>query len=100
MGVSTGVPDDSQDAVETMELPAEAPAEAFCCSLGVDGRFGWHKELPSAKSLRRPVEDWVPRVVNKRGVWPSQRAAIGALVLHGASPREARAAARAAFGAR
>ena len=33
-------------------------------------------------------------------VWPSQAAAIGALVLQNASPREARAAARATFAAR
>ena len=68
--------------------------ETLCWSLGVDRTFGWHEELPSAESLRRPVEDWVAR---QRGVWPSQRAAISALLLHGASPREARSAARAAF---
>jgi hypothetical protein len=44
------------------------------------------------------VEDWVARVARRRGVWPSQRAAISALVLHGASPTEARNAARAALG--
>jgi hypothetical protein len=36
-GVSTGVPDDSQDAVETVELSAEALTDAFSHSLGVDG---------------------------------------------------------------
>jgi hypothetical protein len=56
--------------------------EALCWSLGVDGTFGWHMELPSAESLRCPVEDWVAR---QRGVWPSQQAAISALLLHGAS---------------
>ena len=50
-----------------------------------------------AESLRHPVENWVARVARQRGVWPSQRAAISALVLHGASPREARSAAKAAF---
>jgi hypothetical protein len=83
--------------VEDGQSREEALAEALCWSLGVDGTFGWHEELPSAESLRRPVEDWVQRVVGKRGVWPSQRAAISALVLYGASPAEARNAARAAF---
>jgi hypothetical protein len=68
----------------------EALVEAFCWSLGVDGTFGWHEELPSAESLRHPVEDWVARVARQRGVWPRQRAAISALVLHSASPAEAR----------
>jgi len=97
MGVNTGVPDDSQDAVETMEFLAEVLADAFCWPLGIDGTFRWHEELPSAESLRRPVENWVARVARQRGVWPSQRAAISALVLHGASPVEARNVARVAF---
>jgi len=86
--------------VEDGQSREEALAEALCWFLGGDGTFGWHEELPSAESLRRPVEDWVARVARQRGVWPSQRAAISALVLHGASPREARAAARATFAAR
>jgi hypothetical protein len=86
--------------VEDGQSREDALAEAFCWSLGVDGTFGWHEELPSAESLRRPVEEWVARVARQRGVWPSQRAAISALVLHGASPAEARAAARATFAAR
>jgi hypothetical protein len=86
--------------VEDSQSREEALAEALCWSLGVDGTYGWHVELPSAESLRSPVEDWVARVARQRGVWPSQRAAISALVLHGASPREARAAARATFAAR
>lgn len=94
------MPDDRQGAVETMELPAEALAEAFSRSPGVDGTFGWQAALPSAESLRHPVENWVARVASRRGIWPSQKAAISALVLHGASPREARAAARATFAAR
>ena len=35
--------------------------EALCWSLGVDGTYGWHVELPSAESLRHPVENWVAR---------------------------------------
>lgn len=99
MGISTGGPEDRQDTVETLELPAEASADAFCWSLGIDGSFGWNEELPRAESLWRPVEDWVHRVVSKRSVWPSQRAAIGTPMLHGASPRAARVAARATFAA-
>ena len=83
--------------VEDGQSREEALAEALCWSLGVDGTYGWHEELPSAESLRHPVENWVARVARQRGVWPSQRAAISALVLHGASPAEARNAARAAF---
>jgi hypothetical protein len=56
-----------------------------------------HAELPSAESLRRPIENWVARVACQRGVWSSQRAPISALVILGASPAEARSAARAAF---
>ena len=97
MGVSTGAPDDSQDTVEIMEFLAEVLADAFCRSLDVDGTFEWHEEMPSAESLRRPVEDWVQCVVGKRGVWPSQRAAVTALMMHGTPPAEARRAARAAF---
>jgi hypothetical protein len=86
--------------VEDGQSREDALAEALCWSLGVDGTYGWHEELPSAESLRRPVENWVARVNSQRGIWPSQKAAIGALVLHGASPVEARNAARAAFASR
>jgi hypothetical protein len=83
--------------VEEGQSREAALAEALCWSLGVDGTFGWQAALPSAESLRRPVENWVARVARRRGIWPSQKAAISALVLHGASPTEARSAARAAF---
>ena len=83
--------------VEDGQSWEEALAEALCWSLGVDDTFGWHEELPSAESLRHPVGNWVARVARQRGVWPSQRVAIAALVLHGASPAGARNAARAAF---
>lgn len=83
--------------VEEGQSREEALAEALCWSLGVDGTFGWQEELPSAESLRHPVENWVARVACQRGVWPSQQAAIRALVLDGASPVEAHSAARAAF---
>jgi hypothetical protein len=49
MGVSTGLPDDRQDAVETMERPAEVLADALWWSLGVAGTFGWHEELRRGK---------------------------------------------------
>jgi len=83
--------------VEDGRFREETLAEALCWSLGVDGTYGWHDELPSAESLRRPVEDWVGKMSRTSGIWPSQKAAVKALVLHGASPHEARAAARTAF---
>ena len=83
--------------VEDSQSREEALVEALCWSLGVDGTFGWRAELPSAESLRRPVESWMAQVARQRGVWSSQRAAIGVLVLHSASPAEARSGARAAF---
>jgi hypothetical protein len=66
----------------------------------VDGTGDWEPALPSADGLRPAVTQWVEKVAAKRGVWPSQAAAIRALVLHGASPREAKAAARAAYNRR
>ncbi|NIV31612.1 MAG: hypothetical protein GWN58_19635 [Anaerolineae bacterium] len=86
--------------VEDGRSREEVLAETLAWSLGVDGSYGWHKELPSAESLRTPVENWVRRVAARRTIWPSQKAAISALVLHGASPWEARNAARAAFASR
>jgi hypothetical protein len=47
--------------------------------------------------MRRDVEAWVEKVMAHKGVWASQAAAIQALVLHSASPQEARRAASAAF---
>ena len=58
---------------------------------------GWSEELPSAASLRPAVERWVRKACACQGVWPSQKAAIHSLVLSGASPFEARSAARAAY---
>ena len=82
------------------QVPQEALYEALCWYLGVDGTYGWQEVLPSSDSLRPRAERWVEKVATLKHVWPSQAAAIGALVLHGASPREARAAARATFAAR
>jgi ABC-type ATPase involved in cell division len=78
----------------------QALYEAFCEHFGVDGTGGWEPELPSADGLRSAIETWVEKVAAKRGVWPSQAAAIRALALHGASPREAKAAAQAAYSRR
>jgi hypothetical protein len=47
--------------VEDGQSRKETLAETLCWSLGVDGTFGWHQELPSVESLRHPVENWVGR---------------------------------------
>jgi len=84
--------------VEDDQTPQEALRDTFAWFLGAEaGR--WEYELPTADGLPRSVEEWVGRVCNARGVWPSQSAAIQALKLHNASPQEARIAARAAFAA-
>ena len=56
--------------------------------------------MPSAEGLHPGVEQWVEKVAARRDVWPSQAAAIRALVLHGASPQEAKIAAWAAYNRR
>ena len=66
----------------------------------MDGTGDWEPKLPSADGLRGAVGVWVGKVAARRDVWPSQAAAIRALVLHGASPQEAKAAARAAYNRR
>jgi hypothetical protein len=48
--------------------------------------------------LRRAVKEWVGRAYQY--AWHSQWATARALLLHNASPQEARTAARAAFAAR
>lgn len=77
--------------------PVEVLHEHFCWYLGVDGTRDWDAELPSAYGLRNAIEAWGNTVTSKR-MWSSQATAIKALVLHNASPYEARQAARAAFG--
>jgi hypothetical protein len=77
--------------------PVEVLYEHICWYLGVDGTRGWDAELPSADGLRNAIETWVNKITSKK-MWGSQAAAIKALVLHNASPYEARQAARAAFG--
>ena len=81
-------------------LPTEALSEALSWALGVDGSAGWEPETPSADAVRRDVEAWAEKVMAHKGVWASQAAAIQALVLHSASPQEARVAGRAAFNTR
>jgi len=85
--------------VEDDQMPQEALRDTFAWFLGAEVG-GWEYQLPTADGLRRSVEEWVGRACNAKGVWPSQAAAIQALVLHGASPSEARAAVQAAFSAR
>jgi len=88
-----------QVKTEDDQTPQEALRDTFAWSLGAE-MGGWEYELPTADGLRRSVEEWVGRACNAKGVWPSQAAAIQALVLYGASPTEARTAAQAAFSAR
>jgi hypothetical protein len=92
LGVKISVDDD--------QLPHEALSEAFGWYLGVDVTYGWSTVEASAEGMESAVTGWVGKVTALRGVWKSQAAAVSALVLHGASPREARAAARATFAAR
>jgi hypothetical protein len=82
---------------EPGQTPQEALYEAICWYLGVDGTYGWQPSLPSADSLRPWAEQWVEKVAALKRVWPSQAAAVEALVLHGASPLDARRAAQAAY---
>jgi len=84
---------------EDDQTPQEALRDTFAWFLSAEVG-GWEYELPTAEGLRRSVEEWVGRACNAKGMWPSQAAAIQALVLYGASPTEARAAAQAAFSAR
>ena len=86
--------------VEGDQLPHEALSEAFGWYLGVDLTYGWDATLASAKGMKDRATNWVAQVTALRGVCKSQAAAVSALVLHGASPREARAAVRATFAAR
>jgi hypothetical protein len=85
--------------VEDDQLPHGALSEAFGWYLGVDLTYGWDAVQATAKGMEDRAIAWVEQVTALRGVWPSQAAAVSALVLHGASPAEARAAARATFAA-
>jgi hypothetical protein len=87
----------SEIKAEEGRSPVEVLYEHICWFLGVDGTRGWDAELPSADGLRSAIEAWVNKITSKK-MWSSQAAAIKALVLHNASPYEARQAARAAFG--
>ena len=84
---------------EDDQTPQEALRDTFAWFLGAEVG-GWEHELPPADGLRRSVEEWVGRACNAKGVWPSQAAAVRALVLYGVSPSGARIAAQAAFSAR
>jgi hypothetical protein len=87
----------SEMKAEEGRSPVEVLYEHICWFLGVDGTRGWEAELPSADGLRHTIEAWVNKVTSKK-MWSSQATAIRALVLHNASPYEARQAARAASG--
>jgi len=73
---------------------------SFRTLFGLDGTGEWEAELPSVDGLRTTITRWVEQVTAQQGVWKSQATAIDALVLHDASPAEARSAARAAFARR
>jgi len=62
------------------QVPQEALYKALCWYLDVDGTYGWQEVLPSSDSPRPRTERWVEKVGGLKRVWPSQRAAIGALV--------------------
>jgi hypothetical protein len=85
---------------EPGQTPQKALYEAICWYLGVDGTYGWQEALPSADSPRPRAERWVEKVAARKRVWPSQQAAIRALVLQNASPAGARRAAQAAYAAK
>jgi hypothetical protein len=87
----------SEIEAEEGRSPVEVLYEHICWYMDVDGTRGWEAELPSAEGLRSAIGTWVNTVTSKR-MWSSQATAIKALVLHNASPYEARQAARAAFG--
>jgi hypothetical protein len=73
---------------------------SFRTLFGLDGTGEWEAELPSADGLRAAITRWVEQVTAQQGVWKSQATAINVLVLHDASPAEARSAARAAYAQR
>jgi len=85
---------------EDDQTAQDALFERICWAWGVDGTSEWEPVLPTADGIRAGIEAWMKKAVSQCGVWPSQKAAIEAVVLHGASPQEARAAARAAYAAR
>jgi hypothetical protein len=82
---------------EPDEDPRTGLAEHLAWFFGVDVSNGWEDELPSAKGLEADVTGWVENVKALRGVWPSQKAAIEALVLHRATPRRASEVANAVY---
>jgi len=82
---------------EDGQAPYEVLSEAFGWYLGVDLTHGWDAAVASAEGMKGRATSWVEKVAALRGVWPSQAAAVSALVLHDASPGESRKAARAAF---
>jgi hypothetical protein len=84
---------------EPGQLPVEALSEAIGWFLGVDLSYQWEPEQPRAESVQPAVEGWVAKVAGTKGVWASQAKAVEALVLHNASPREAKAVAQAAYAA-
>jgi len=81
---------------EAGQAPYEVLSEAFGWYLGVDVTFGWDTVQATAKGMEDRATAWVEKIA-PRCKWPSQAAAVSALVLHDASPVEARSAARAAF---
>ena len=82
---------------EPGELPIEALSDAIGWFLGVDLSYQWEPEQPRAESVQPRIERWVAKVAGAKGVWPSQAKAVEALVLHDASPYEAKQVARAAY---
>ena len=82
---------------EDGQAPYEVLSEALGWFLGVDVTCGWSAAEASADGMESAVTGWVEKVAALRGVWPSQAAAVSALVLHGGSPAKARSASRAAF---
>jgi hypothetical protein len=84
---------------EPGQLPVEALSEAIGWFLRVDLSYQWEPEQPRTESVQPAIESWVAKIASAKGVWVSQAKAVEALVLHDASPREAKAVARAAYAA-
>jgi len=84
---------------EDGQAPYEVLSETFGWYLGVDTTYGWNATLATAKGMEHRATAWVEKVA-PRCKWPSQAAAVSALVLHDASPGEAKAASRTTYAAR
>jgi hypothetical protein len=84
---------------EDGQAPYEVLSETFGWYLGVDVTYGWSATLATAKGMEHRATAWVEKIA-PRCKWPSQAAAVQALVLHDASPGEAKAASRTTYAAR